>query len=177
MLAALAEPGVVEEEEPAEEPAPEVVAAAAPAPRAREPEAPIRGSGSDVARTRPAPAPEPERPRVAAAAAPAPAPAPEPAATKPAMSRLPTSVVDTMVRNNKRIKRCWMDEKQRAGTIPRRLDVRFTVQPSGEVSSARVATKEYQGTDFDVCLGSAFRSITFPPFDGEPLTMKYSFVL
>ena len=106
----------------------------------------------------------------AAAAAPAPEPAP-----KKQMTRLPTSVVETMIRNNKRIKRCWMEEKQRSGELPKRVDVKFTVQPSGAVSSARSATKKYRGTDFEVCLGAAFRSITFPPFDGEPLSMTYNF--
>ncbi|MEC8422489.1 MAG: AgmX/PglI C-terminal domain-containing protein, partial [Myxococcota bacterium] len=137
------------------------------------PAAPVRGKGSEVVPARAAPpveepAPSPSEP----AAAPAPEPAP-----KKQMTRLPTSVVETMIRNNKRIKRCWMEEKQRSGELPKRVDVKFTVQPSGAVSSARSATKKYRGTDFEVCLGAAFRSITFPPFDGEPLSMTYNFAL
>ena len=149
-----------------------MAAAAPPSRRDDRPAAPIRGSGTDVAPARPAPAPAPAR--VAPAAVPEPPPEPAP---KKSMNRLPTSVVETMIRNNKRIKRCWMEEKQRSGELPKRVDVKFTVQPSGSVSSARSATKKYRGTDFEVCLGSAFRSITFPPFDGEPLSMTYNFAL
>jgi hypothetical protein len=183
VLAALA---VIEEvevpdeeiEEPEPEPEPEVVAAAAPrSERRTRRDTPIRGSGTDVApRSERRAAPERITPReVEPERIAEPEPEPEPA--KPTMTRLPTSVVETMVRNNKRIKRCWMEEKQRSGNLPSRVDVKFNVQPSGAVSSARITTRKYQGTDFDVCLGAAFRSITFPPFDGEPLTLKYSFVL
>jgi hypothetical protein len=55
--------------------------------------------------------------------------------------------------------------------------MRFTVETSGSVSSARVTTRQYKGTDFDVCLGGAFRSIQFPPFDGDAQTMTFPFVL
>lgn len=186
VLAALAEPGGLAEVEEVEadtdtdtdveEPA-AVVAAAAPPPQRRETRAaaaPIRGSGTDVAPARSEPRRDPAPARVAPAAAPEPPPEPAP---KKQMTRLPTSVVETMIRNNKRIKRCWMEEKQRSGELPKRVDVKFTVQPSGQVSSARSATKKYRGTDFEVCLGSAFRSITFPPFDGDPLSMTYNFAL
>ena len=168
VLAALAAPdGLADGEDMEELPPEEPEAVVAAAPRAS---TPVRGSGTDVAPPRPAPAPA----RVAPAAEPEPAPAPKP---KASMTRLPTSVVDTMIRNNKRIKRCWMEEKQRSGELPKRVDVKFTVQPSGSVSSARSATEKYRGTDFEVCLGSAFRSITFPPFDGDPLSMTYNFTL
>jgi len=179
VLAALAEPGglsddtdALEDELAPESKAPAAVVAAAP----RSAPAPVRGSGTEVAR--PAPRPEPAPARVAPTAAPAAAPAPEPAPKpKASMTRLPTSVVETMIRNNKRIKRCWMEEKQRSGELPQRVDVKFTVEPSGSVSSARSATAKYRGTDFEVCLGAAFRSITFPPFEGDPLSMTYNFAL
>lgn len=177
VLAALAEPGGLSDDtdsapaEVAPEPEPPAAVVAA-APRPAPTPAPMRGSGTDVAP--PAPRPEPAPARVAPAAAPEPEPAPKP---KASMNRLPTSVVETMIRNNKRIKRCWMEEKQRSGELPKRVDVKFTVEPSGSVSSARSATAKYRGTDFEVCLGSAFRSITFPPFEGDPLSMTYNFAL
>lgn len=177
VLAALAEPDSVTEAPALEDAAAQTAAvvAAAPPPSASppKPQPPARGQGADVAPARAAPpveAPAPSRSEPVAAPAPEPAP-------KKQMTRLPTSVVETMIRNNKRIKRCWMEEKQRSGELPKRVDVKFTVQPSGAVSSARSATKKYRGTDFEVCLGAAFRSITFPPFDGEPLSMTYNFAL
>jgi DNA-directed RNA polymerase subunit RPC12/RpoP len=107
--------------------------------------------------------------RAAAARAATPAP--------PKLKSVPLSVVDTVIRTNLSIKRCFFQEKQRAGQLPRRVTVRFTVLPSGRISTARVGTAEFQGGPLDECLGRAFRGIQFPPFDGEPLSMTYPFVL
>ena len=82
-----------------------------------------------------------------------------------------------MIRSNSGIKGCFYEHKKATGAYPSRVDMRFTVEPTGRVSSARVVTSKYRGTDFDVCLGSAFRGIQFPPFDGDAQTMTYPFVL
>ncbi len=159
------------------------------APRRRSP-ARVVAAAAPAAAPRPAPAPgtqRPAQPPPAARPAPAPtrterpAPPPEPAPATTVSSApkrtLQTSVVETMVRNNKNIKRCFYNYKQETGSLPSRVDVRFTVENAGSVSSARVTTDQYKGTDFDVCLGSAFRSISFPPFDGDAQTLTYPFVL
>lgn len=93
------------------------------------------------------------------------------------MKTLPLTVVDTMVRSNMSIKRCFFSEKQASGEMPRRVNVRFTVLNSGRVSSARVTTDQYKGGTLDSCLGRAFRAIQFPPFQGEAKSMTYPFVL
>jgi len=86
-------------------------------------------------------------------------------------------VVDTMMRNNGKVKQCFIDEKSRTGSFPRRVEVKLTIQSSGRVSSARVVTSQYKGSDLDACLGSAVRSITFPSFNGDPFNLTYPFVL
>ncbi len=106
--------------------------------------------------------------RQAAAAAP-------PAANK--MKSLPLTVVDTMIRSNMSVKRCFFNEKQRAGEMPARVNVQFTVLQSGRVSTARVITEEYKGGPLDGCLSRAFKAIQFPAFEGESLSMNYPFVL
>jgi hypothetical protein len=93
------------------------------------------------------------------------------------MSSLPTNVVQTIVNSNKGVKKCFLDEKKASGSLPPQVVVKFTVDPSGKVTRAQIDTADFKGTDFDVCLGGAFRSMVFPPFDGEPVTMKYPFVL
>ena len=147
-----------DEPEPEPEPEPEQPKAA-PAPRAAA--VPVRGSGSDVARSStPAPPPKKEA-----------APPPPPKRTGPP---IPASVIETIVTSNSGVKRCYMDEKQRSGTIPREIKMVFTVIPAGSVSKARVTTADWRGTDLDICLGSAFRSLVFPPFDGsEPYNTGY----
>ena len=116
---------------------------------------PVRGTGADVARTN-TPAPPPPK---------AEAPPPPPPARKG--PPIPATVIETIVTSNSGVKRCYMDEKQRSGTLPRELKMVFTVQPAGNVSKARVTTTDYRGTDLDICLGGAFRSLVFPPFQGS----------
>lgn len=93
------------------------------------------------------------------------------------MTTLPLTVVDTMIRSNMSVKRCFFNEKQSSGEMPRRVNVRFTVLNTGRVSSARVTTEQYKGGSLDGCLGRAFKAITFPPFEGEAKSMTYPFVL
>ena len=92
--------------------------------------------------------------RQAAAAAP-------PAANK--MKSLPLTVVDTMIRSNMSVKRCFFNEKQRAGEMPARVNVQFTVLQSGRVSTARVITDEYKGGPLDGCF-SCVQSDSVPRF-------------
>ncbi len=95
----------------------------------------------------------------------------------PKMKSLPLTVVDTMIRSNMSVKRCFFNEKEANGRLPARVNVRFTVMPAGRVSTARVTTAEYKGSSLDSCLGRAFKAITFPAFEGEPLSMTYPFIL
>jgi len=101
----------------------------------------------------------------------------EEAASGSKMTTLPLTVVDTMIRSNMSVKRCFFNEKQASGEMPRRVNVRFTVLNSGRVSSARVTTEQYKGGTLDGCLGRAFKAIQFPPFQGEAKSMTYPFVL
>ncbi len=93
------------------------------------------------------------------------------------MATLPLTVVDTMIKSNLSVKRCFFNEKQASGEMPRRVNVRFTVLNSGRVSSARITTDRYKGGSLDSCLGRAFKAIQFPPFQGEAKSMTYPFVL
>lgn len=180
--------------------APPVVATAAPAkasePRAAAPPpttsssrttttaaaAPVRGSGRDVvAETEPESAAPPKSTatRATTTTATRSEPASPPPATKSAgkATRIPSSVVETIVSNNKAVRRCFFDEKKRTGSLPSSVDVKFTVRSEGTVSSARVITPEYKGTDLDSCLSGAFRALQMPPFEGDDVTITYPFVL
>jgi|GEM_PF-3522085 len=112
--------------------------------------------------------------RSRAAAAPEPAPTP---AGPPKMKSLPLTVVDTMIKTNMTVKRCFFAEQKASGSLPSRVNVYFTVMPNGKVASARVTTAEYKGTTLDSCLGRAFKGINFPAFEGDPLSMTYPFIL
>jgi DNA-directed RNA polymerase subunit RPC12/RpoP len=102
-------------------------------------------------------------------------PSPEPQSKK--MKKLPLTVVDTMLRSNFSIKRCFVAEKKQTGSLPNRVSVRFTVLPSGSVQSSRVTNSELKGGSMDSCLRRAFKAIHFPAFEGQAMTMTYPFVL
>jgi hypothetical protein len=82
-----------------------------------------------------------------------------------------------MLTTNKGVKNCFYEYKRANGAYPSRVDTRLTVEASGSVSSARVVTGKYRGSDLDVCLGGAIRGITFPPFDPPSQTLTFPFVL
>lgn len=90
-------------------------------------------------------------------------------------SALDTRVIDTMIKNNKGVKLCFIKQKNDGGALPSGVKVKLTVQPSGTVSSAKIPSGEWKDTDFDGCLSGAVRAIQFPPFEGDPLTLTYPF--
>ena len=98
-------------------------------------------------------------------------------ATAAAATGVSTTVIDTMMRSNKSVKNCFITEKNESGTLPSGVKVKFTIQPSGKVSSATIPSGDYQGTAFDGCLSGAVKSISFPPFTGDPVTLTYPFRL
>lgn len=169
-------------------PVPAVVAAPPPAPVAAPKPTPAPAAPKPAPeRITPKPAPEP-----VVAAAPkstssststkstssstsAPKPAPAPAETPAKATSLDTRVIDTMIRNNKSVKKCFIVEKGNSGSIPSGVKVKLTVQSSGTVSSAKIPSGEWAATDFDSCLSAAVKGIQFPPFDGDPLTLTYPF--
>ena len=92
---------------------------------------------------------------------------------------IPTSVLDIIIRNNKNVKGCYVQQRSETGTFPKSIDVMFTLQPHGKVSSAYIASGPYVGSKFEGCIRAAFKSMTFPPFDSnaKPQTLKYALKL
>ena len=126
-------------------------------------------NASTTPKATPAPTPRPD-----------PKPEPEPA-PKPSSSPqgVPVTVLDTMLKSNKGVKRCFGIYRQDHGSLPTgRITVKLVVAPSGRASSARIDGGQYAGTSLDNCLGSAVKEITFPPWDGsESLTYYYPFIM
>jgi predicted Zn finger-like uncharacterized protein len=84
-------------------------------------------------------------------------------------------VIDTMIKSNKGVKSCFVQQRNETGDLPRGVKVKLTIQPSGKVSSAGLPSGDLQGSSFDSCLSSAVKSIQFPSFDGDPVTVTYPF--
>jgi hypothetical protein len=80
-----------------------------------------------------------------------------------------------MLRSNKGVKTCFINEmRDNGGSVPKGVKVKLTIDPSGKVT--RAATQgEFSGTPFDSCLGSAIKAISFPPYEGDPVSLTYPF--
>jgi hypothetical protein len=92
------------------------------------------------------------------------------------MASLPLSVIDTMLRTNASVKSCFKAFKVSNGYLPPRASVRFTVAPSGSVSGVSLKESDLKGSMLDGCLRASVRSVTFPAFAGDPMTLTYPFI-
>jgi hypothetical protein len=102
-------------------------------------------------------------------------PPPPVAEEAPTLDTLPLTVLDTIVRNNKNIKRCFFNEQQKTGVLPS-VSVKMKIETSGSVSSASIAEPAaQQGTELDACLSSAFKSLQFPAFKTPMGAVTYPF--
>lgn len=108
-----------------------------------------------------------------------PEPKAEPKASGDIKVDIPQNVLDIIIRNNADVKNCYKQERAETGSFPRSLDVTFTLQPTGKVSSAYISSGPYVGSKFEGCIRAAFKGMTFPGFDknASPQTLKYNLKL
>ena len=100
---------------------------------------------------------------------PAPEPEPEPDGGDDQMESVPMEVIDVMLRNNIEVKRCFFKHKKDTGTLPKRVDVRFTLESNGSVTTAGITQADFAGTDLDRCLSRSIKEIQFPS-SSSPVT-------
>lgn len=135
----------------------------------------------------PAPAPKPgasPKPSPSPSPRPQPVPVPVPAAPRPApapagngMKTVPPDVIHVMLSNNLEVKKCFVP-MFRAGTLPPRVDVKFTIQPPGNATSIGVhSPPTLKSSELERCLQSAISRISFPPTSGSGTNTTYPFVL
>ena len=82
-----------------------------------------------------------------------------------------------MIRTNKGVKGCFIEEKNNSGDLPRGVKLRLAIENTGRVSSASISGGEWADTPFDDCLSGAVKGIQFPPFDGDPVKITYPFAI
>lgn len=130
---------------------------------------------------RPTPAPKKENPTPRELSRPKKpvGPGAEPATTtKKAVSRGPSPfVIDTIIRNNANINRCFTLEKARSTDISGKIYLKFSISPDGGVSRARITTSRFAGTALDQCVSKEVNQLNFPPFDGDTQQVRYPFTV
>ncbi|MFK7929472.1 MAG: AgmX/PglI C-terminal domain-containing protein [Myxococcota bacterium] len=100
--------------------------------------------------------------------------------TSAASSALPKSpplkAIDLMVKSNVGVKKCFFDYQRAEGSLPKRVDVRFTIKASGNATSIGTTQGKLKGSDLESCLIRSIRSINFPPSqEGTTLTFPFVF--
>ncbi len=86
-------------------------------------------------------------------------------------------VIDTIIRNNANINRCFTLEKARGTDISGKIYLKFSIAPDGGVSRARITTSRFAGTALDQCVSKEVNSLNFPPFDGDTQQVRYPFTV
>ncbi|MCO4748404.1 MAG: AgmX/PglI C-terminal domain-containing protein, partial [Proteobacteria bacterium] len=112
----------------------------------------------------------------APAPAPRPAPAPEPVGDPNLPQQPAFETIDIMLKSNLEVKKCFYGLLKAEGSLPSRVEVRLSIYPSGAVKSVGVKDTRYAGTEFDSCLASSIKNITFPP-SNRGGTFTYPFIL
>ncbi len=76
------------------------------------------------------------------------------------------------------VKSCYDQELFRQPTLAGRIDVLFTIAPSGKVSAASVQRSTLGNAYVESCVVAALRRWEFPkPLDHHPVTASYPFIL
>jgi TonB family protein len=92
------------------------------------------------------------------------------------MDSVPMEVIDIQLRNNIDVKKCFFQQMQASGSLPNRVDVRFTLEPTGNVSRAAITQAAFAGSDLDRCMSKAIKGITFPPTSGAATKITFPFI-
>jgi TonB family protein len=76
------------------------------------------------------------------------------------------------------VKACYDQELSLHPTLAGRIDVQFTIAPSGQVSEARVQKSTLGNGYVEICIVEAVRRWEFPkPLDRRPVNVSYPFIL
>jgi hypothetical protein len=108
-------------------------------------------------------------------AMPAPAAPVQPVAP-PQMVTVPIEAVDVMVKNNIEVKKCFVP-LFKAGSLPPRVDAKFSITPPGQATSVTILQQQYRGTELEACLARAIGTIRFPATSGQGTSITYPFIL
>lgn len=89
----------------------------------------------------------------------------------------PAIVVRLVSSNKAAISACYSQALRGGGGERGKLALLITVQPSGEVSSAKISTAQFKTSPLGRCISEAVERWRFPPFRGEAREIELPFVL
>ncbi len=175
-VAAAPSPAPAPGEAPAPAPAPEPADDGSTDAADEEPEPKPSPKPSPKPKSSPSPSPRPS-PSPSPVPVPVPVPAPAPAAQPGQMKTVPPDVIHVMLSNNLEVKKCFVP-MFRAGTLPGRVDVKFTIQAPGNATGIFIRSPPtLKSSELERCLQAAIARISFPPTSGSGTNTTYPFVL
>jgi predicted Zn finger-like uncharacterized protein len=86
-------------------------------------------------------------------------------------------VIDTMIRTNASVLRCFSAEKAKGADVSGKIYLKFSIAPEGAVSRARITTSRFAGTDLDACVSKEVNALRFPAFEGQTQQVTYPFIV
>lgn len=89
----------------------------------------------------------------------------------------PAVVVRVVSANKAAITACYAQALRGGGGERGKLAILVTVQPSGEVSSAKITTGQFKTSPLGHCIAETVGRWRFPPFRGDPREIELPFVL
>ena len=84
-------------------------------------------------------------------------------------------VIDTIIRNNAAIQRCYAAEIAAGADVSGKIYLKFSISPHGAAARARITTSRFAGTRIDTCVSREVNQLKFPAFDGETQNVRYPF--
>lgn len=89
----------------------------------------------------------------------------------------PAAVVQIVSANKGSISACYSQSLRGGGAERGKLELLVRVDPSGDVASAQVVTREFKSSPLGRCIADTVARWKFPPFTGEPRDVELPFVL
>jgi hypothetical protein len=93
------------------------------------------------------------------------------------MESVPFTVIDTILRNNLELKKCFYLHKKNTGSLPARVTVSFQLEPSGQIRDAKMLDTDLVASELDACLTRSLLAISMPASTGASRVVKFPFQL
>jgi hypothetical protein len=79
--------------------------------------------------------------------------------------------------NQKAVKFCFERAMKKGQQLSGKMEVEFTIAPTGLVAAVEIKTPKYKDTEFAECTAQAIKGWKFPRFSGDPVAVEYPFIL
>lgn len=98
------------------------------------------------------------------------------AATRPA-GLSPAVISKVIADNNRSMGLCLTEATRKGESLKGKMEVQITIDASGSVTNAQILASKYKRSAMGSCTVRRVKGWKFPPFNGEPVTVAFPYVL